>query len=171
MYLLNWYCVLITKNLSWAIFYQILCLVSKNVSSSEFKTLCPDFQSSTREYSAKIATHTHTHPGLSYKPIFYNISQAHNFAFDLFHQNDWTGKHIEIPYCVICGPSSIEKKSKTKLVKLANATVSTAKRIYGYKSKLHKRSIRTDFVTTQNELGVVKLSLWNTRRAAIATIQ
>ena len=58
---------------------------------------------------------------------------------------------------MICGPSSIEKKSKTKLVKLVNATVSTAERIYSYKSELQKRSIWTDFVTTQNELGGVKL--------------
>ena len=93
--------------------------------------------------------------------MFHNTSQAYIFALGLFHQNDWTGKHIEIPYCVIGGPSSIEKKSKTKLVKLVNATVSTAEQIYSYKSKLHKRSIRTDFVTTQNELGGVKLSLWN----------
>ena len=42
------------------------------------------------------------------------------------------------------------------LVKLVNAAVSTAERIYSYKSKLHKRSIRTDFGTTQNERGGVK---------------
>ena len=43
--------------------------------------------------------------------------------------------------------------------RIVNATVSTAERIYSYKSELHKRSIRTDFETTQNELGGVKLSL------------
>ena len=145
----------------------------ENVSNSEFNCLCPDLQSSIREYSpifnSKIATHTHahTHPGLSKNPIFHNTSEAYIFALDFFHQNDWTGKHKEIPYCVICGPSSIEKKSQTNLVKLVNATVSTAERIYSYKSELHKRSIRTDFITTQNELGGEKLSLWNTRRAAV----
>ena len=68
---------------------------------------------------------------------------------------------------MICGTSSIEKISKTKLGKLANATVITAERIYSCKGKLHKRSIRIDFVTTQNELRSVKLSLCNTRGAAV----
>ena len=43
---------------------------------------------------------------------------------------------------MICGPSSIEKKSKTKLVNLINATVSTAERMYSYKSKQHKQKER-----------------------------